>query len=101
MPPERKPDPWRSKEEGTFSFGAALWILARLRWLISAFGLHPALFGELVRVRVLLALRPSSSSSKALALGGVVIGVLMTWLAGLGTGLVALTTRDAAVWVVA
>ena len=100
MPPERRSDPWRSKEEGALSLGSVLWVVARLRWLISACGLDPALFRELLRVRVLLALRPSSSGSQAFAVAGVVIAVLGTWFFGLGTGLVALLSKKAVVWVV-
>src|SRR5262245_22902857 len=101
MPPERQSDPWRSREEGSLALGSVLWIVARLRWLVSVFGLDPGLFRELLRVRVLLALRPASSGPQAFALAGVVIGILGTGFIGFGAGLVALLGKKAAVWVVA
>lgn len=101
MAAERRPDPWRSREEGSLALASVLWSVARLRPALAAFGLDPGLFRELLRVRVLLALRPSTSGSQAFALAGVVIAVLATWFVGLSTGLVALMNEDATVWIVA
>jgi hypothetical protein len=92
--------PWRAREEGSFLLGTMLWSVTRLRWLIEAFGLDYALFRELSRVRVLLALRRATTSSKAWGAAGAAIAILMTWFAGLGTGLMALMSRDASAWVV-
>ncbi len=100
MGAERIGSPWRTQEEGSLLLGTVLWSVARLRWLITGFGLDYPLFRELLRVRVLLALRPATTSSRAWGLAGAVIAILMTWVVGLGTGLMALLSDDAGAWVV-
>lgn len=100
MAAERPGSPWRTREEGSLLLGLVLWSVARLRGPITALGLDPALFRELLRVRVLLALRPASADSSAWGLAGLVLALLTTWLAGLGTGLVVLLQPDAVIWIV-
>lgn len=98
MVAERAGNPWRSREEGSLLLGSSLWAAGRLRPILAALGIEPTIFRELLRVRVLLALRPASSSG--LGVGGIVLALMMTWLAGLGTGVVGLVSQDAGTWVV-
>lgn len=101
MGAERFGSPWRTREESSLLLGSVLWCVDRLSWLIRGSGLDHALFRELLRVRLLLALRPATSSSKAWGLAGLVISVLTTWLMGLFSGLLALLAADPVVWIVA
>src|SRR5262245_38348505 len=93
--------PWRTKEEGSLFLGTTLWIVDRLRPLLVALGLDFALFRELLRVRVLLALRPSASSGAGtLRAAGLALLMLGAALLGLFSGIVALTSDDARLWIV-
>lgn len=91
-------NPWRTKEEGALLPAVVLWCVDRLRPLLLTSGLDFALFRELLRVRLLLALRPTRTNSWGLA--GIALSLVMTWLAGIGTGLMALLGTDAGAWVV-
>jgi hypothetical protein len=90
-------DPWRSREEASLLLRAVLWIVARLRGPLVAFGVDYGVFRELLRTRILMDLRPSSGG-QGLGVAGIALSILMTWLAGLGTGIFALLPETAPQW---
>src|SRR5262245_12377298 len=95
--------PWRSKEEGSLLLGTILWSVDRLAPLVRALGLDFPRFRELLRVRILLTLRPSAHSGSgmgAMRAAGIALTVLMAAFAGLLTGITALVNARAWPWIV-
>ncbi len=90
--------PWRSREDASLLLGSVLWVTDRLRAPLAASGVDYPMFRELLRTRVLLALRPSTTASSAAGVTGIVIVVLMSWLAGLASGLLALISHEPGLW---
>ena len=71
-------DPWRSSEEDSLLARLLLWGVVRLAMPIRCFGIEPGHFRELLRVRVLLSLRPSSAKPSVWGLAGIAVSMLMT-----------------------
>ncbi len=99
MARERVGSPWRSPEDGALLLRAILWGAGWLGPLLVVLGVERAAFRELLRMRVLLALRPARVAS-SWGTAGLALSVLMTWFTGLGTGLVAVLQPDPVPWVV-
>lgn len=94
-------DPWHTPEERTLFLRFVLWSVARLRAPIAAFGIDYPLFRELLRVRIVLGVRPKDAKTSAWGVAGSALAILMIWFAGLGTGVLALVQPDPVVWVAA
>ncbi len=101
MAAERARDPWCTPEERTLFLRLVLWSVGRLRAPITAFGIDYPLFRELLRVRIVLGVRPKDAKTSAWGVAGSALAILMAWFAGLATGLTALVQKDPGVWVVA
>jgi hypothetical protein len=99
MARERSGSPWATREEGSLLLALVGFVAARFGPLLRLFGVDPRAFRELLHLRVVLALRPSREAS-AWGTAGLALALVMTWVAGLGTGLIALLNEDAALWVV-
>ncbi|HTF88829.1 MAG TPA: hypothetical protein VK843_10505 [Planctomycetota bacterium] len=91
--------PWATAEEGSLLLAAMLWTTDRLRFFYVALGVDYPALRELLRVRVLLGMR-TSVGNNTWGMVGIVLAVLMTWLTGMGTGMIAVMSKDASVWVV-
>src|SRR5687768_3070154 len=100
MARERGSGAWATPEERSMLLATILWTTDRLRFLYAALGVDYPALRELLRARVLLGMRTTTSASGAWGMAGIVIAILMTWLAGMGTGIVALYSKDASVWIV-
>jgi hypothetical protein len=100
-PLRRAASPWQPREEGAFLLAAVAWSAARLRGSLAALGVDPVRFRELLCVRVRITQRATSSSTKAWSSAGTALAVVMTWFLGLLSGLTALLTHDAELWVTA
>jgi len=97
----RKPeDPWRTKEEGALFLGAILRLIGVLERPLRALGVDFAIFRELLRARVVMDLRPTVESASGWGVAGIVVTLLVTWMAGLGTGVMALAQEDRLLWLV-
>lgn len=93
-------DPWRPPEEDSLLARLLLWGVARLALPIRCFGIEPGHFRELLRVRVLLSLRPSSAKPSVWGVAGIAVSMLMTTFMGFMTGLVAVFAEDTGLWIV-
>lgn len=94
----RSGGPWTTKEDGSLLLRLVLGALDRLRTPLRAFGLDYTVFRELLRVKLVLALRGADQSA---ALGGasVALALLFIWFGGLLTGLPALLNDSPGPWI--
>ena len=93
-------DPWRTKEEGGLFLGLILRLVDQLQRPLRAFGVDYPIFRELLRARVVMDLRPSGESTSGWGVAGIVVVLLVTWLMGMGTGVMALAQDDRLLWLV-
>lgn len=98
--PERNRDPWRTREEGAFLPRVALGLAAAFGRPLRALGIDPSIFREVLRVRLVLGQRPAEASSSPFGSAAAALGLVMTWFAGLATGLAALLSEDMELWLV-
>jgi hypothetical protein len=94
---ERAGDPWRSPEERTPIARVILWTTDRLAFAFAALGIRYPEFRELLRARIVLALRPSSGPS-VWGIAGIALAVAMSFVFGIGTGLLGLG-EDTTAWI--
>ena len=95
----RRGNPWSTVEERTLLARVILWLVDVLRAPVTAFGVEHRVFRELLRVRVVLGIRPSKTAASVMGTAGAALVVTMVWFTGIGTGIVALTVKNPVIWV--
>lgn len=96
---EKLGSPWRTPEEGSLLLAAIRFAVRRFGWLLRAYGIDERVLHEILRARLLIGLRTQAQEGDASGITGLVLVILGCAGAGLMTGLIALLSPDARLWI--
>jgi ABC-2 type transport system permease protein len=98
---EKLGSPWRTPEESSLLLAAIRFTVRRFGWLLRAYRIDEEVLHEILRARVLIGLRTQATQGDSSGVTGLVLTILACMLAGLLTGVIAIGSSSAELWIVA